>query len=68
MFMNNNDQIKYKKIEEFQSITINILHNIDNPYDFFKLIFTNNYINRIVKNHNEYKEQKKKNIQIHFQN
>jgi len=34
MIMNNNAQIKYKKIEEFKSITINIPHNIDNPYDF----------------------------------
>ena len=34
MIMNNNDQIKYKKIEKFKSITINIPHNIDYPYVF----------------------------------
>ena len=53
--MKNNEQVKYKKIEGFQSKTINI-H--DNPYDCFRLIFTDDYIYRIVKNSNEYKEQK----------
>ena len=35
-------------------------NNIDEPYDFFKLIFTDSYINLIVINSNEYKEKKKK--------
>ena len=58
--MNNNEQINYKKIEELQFIILNIPNNIDSPYDFFKLIFTDDYMNMIVKNSNEYKEKKKK--------
>lgn len=33
IIMKNNEQIKYKKIEEFQSIIINISYNMENPYD-----------------------------------
>ena len=58
----NGEQIKYIKIDENQSFAKNIPNNIDEPYDFFKLIFTDSYINQIVINSNEYKEKKKKNI------
>ena len=56
------EQIKYTKIDENQSFARNIPNNIDEPYDFFILIFTDSYINQIVINLNEYKEKKKKNI------
>ena len=60
--MDEKEQIKYTKIDENQSFARNIPNNIDEPYDFFKLIFTDSYINQIVINSNEYKEKKKKNI------
>ena len=58
--MDEKEQIKYTKIDENQSFARNIPNNIDEPYDFFKLIFTDSYINQIVINSNEYKEKKKK--------
>ena len=58
--MTNNEQIKDKKIEELQCIILNIPNNIDSFNDFFKLIFTDDYMNIIVKNSNENKEKKKK--------
>ena len=60
--MDEKEQIKYTKIDENQSFAKNIPNNIDEPYDFFKLIFIDSYINQIVINSNEYKEKKKKNI------
>ena len=58
--MEEKEQIKYTKIDENQSFFRNIPNNIDEPYDFFKLIYTDSYINQIVINLNEYKEKKKK--------
>ena len=58
--MDEKEQIKYTKIDENQSFARNIPNNIDEPYDFFKLIFIDSYINQIVINPNEYKEKKKK--------
>ena len=60
--MDEKEQIKYTKIDENQSFARNIPNHINEPYDFFKLIFTDSYINQIVINSNEYKEKKKKNI------
>ena len=60
--MDEKEQIKYTKIDGNQSFARNIPNNIDEPYDFFKLIFTDSYINLIVINSNEYKDKKKKNI------
>ena len=60
--MDEKEQIKYTKIDENQSFARNNPNNIDEPYDFFKLIFTDSYINQIVINSNEYKEKKKKNV------
>ena len=60
--MDEKEQIKYTKIDENQSFARNIPNNIDEPYDFFKLIQADIYINQIVINSNEYKEKKKKNI------
>ena len=60
--MDQKEQIKYANTDENQSFAKNIPNNIDEPYDFFKWIFTDSYINQIVINKNEYKEKKKKNI------
>ena len=60
--MDEKEQIKYTKIYENQRFARNIPNNIDVPYDFFKLIFTDSYINQIVIISNEYKEKMKKNI------
>ena len=56
------EQIKYTKIDENQSFARNIPNNIDDPYELFKLIFIDGYINQTVINSNEYKEKKKKKL------
>ena len=40
----------------------NIPENTREPYDFFKLIFDDEYFSKIVKNSNEYKDFKIKNL------
>ena len=56
--MDEKEQIKYTNVDENQSFARNIQNNIDELYDFFKLIFIDSYINQIVINSNEYKEKK----------
>ena len=58
--MDEKEQIKYTKIDENQSFARNIPNNIDEPYDFFKLIFTDSYINQIVINSMNIKKRAKK--------
>ena len=58
--MDEKEQIKYAKSDKNQCFSRNIPNNIEEPYDFFKLIFTDSYINQIVRSSNEYKEKKKK--------
>ncbi len=53
--MKDNEKIIYEKISHFDALIKNISNIINKPYDFFKLIFVDKIIRKIISNSNDYK-------------
>ena len=60
----NQTKIEYNTIKEENEQLKNIPENAKEPYDFFKLIFDDEYFSKIVNNSNEYKSFKIKKIEL----
>jgi len=56
---NNKSYTPKRDLKEFAPIIKNIPENIKTPYDFFKLFFSDNVIETIVKQTNQYAAYKK---------
>ena len=60
----NQKKIEYNKIKGENEQLKNIPENAREPYNFFKLIFDDEYFSKIVKNSNEYKAFKIKKLDL----